>query len=59
MKNPALQIMLHGNAIGKATGFTVSYPGVTLNKDKQGKNSNYVFLDLTIGRHSKTRQPRY
>ncbi len=48
MKNPKLQLMLHGKNIGNATGFTISYPGVTLNKITKAANKNYVFLDLSI-----------
>jgi neopullulanase len=48
MKNPKLQVMLYGNGIGNATGFTVSYPGVMLNKITRARNKNYIFLDLTI-----------
>src|SRR5664279_2626334 len=53
MKNPKLQVMLHGNGIANATGFAVSYPGVTLNKITKAKNKNYVFLDLTIASTAK------
>ena len=48
MKNQQLQLMLRGNSIGKATGFTINYPGVQLKKTSRVKNSNYVFLDLVI-----------
>jgi glycosidase len=47
MKNPALQIMLHGKNIGAST-FSLSYPGVKLQKVFKAENPNYVFLDLTI-----------
>lgn len=53
MKNPTLQIMLHGSAIGNATGFSIHYPGVTLNKVTRVKNKNYIFLDLTIAATAK------
>ncbi len=53
MKNPKLQLMLHGKDIGKATGFAISYPGVSLNKVTRAKNSNYVFLDLVISAAAK------
>jgi neopullulanase len=48
MKNPKLQLMLHGEGIGNATGFTFNYPGVVLNKLTRVTNKNYVFLDLTV-----------
>lgn len=53
MKNPKLQLILHGKDVGNATGVTVSYPGVTLNKVTKAKNKNYVFLDLTIAAAAK------
>lgn len=48
MKNPKLQIMLHGKGIGNATGFNFSYPGVLLNGVTRVKSKNYIFLDLTV-----------
>ncbi len=53
MKNPKLQIMLHGHGIANATSITVNYPGVALNKITRVKNSNYIFLDLTIAAAAK------
>ena len=53
MKNPKLQLMLYGHGIGNATGFTVSYPGVQLNKVIKVQNRNYVFLDLIIATAAK------
>ncbi|MEP6750797.1 MAG: cyclomaltodextrinase N-terminal domain-containing protein, partial [Bacteroidota bacterium] len=53
MKNQKLQLMLHGTGIGNATGFTIGYPGVTMNKITKVKNKNYVFLDLTINASAK------
>ena len=53
MKNQHLQLMLHGNNIGKATGFTIAYPGVQLKTVTKSKNANYVFLDLLIAASAK------
>ena len=53
MKNPKLQVMLHGKGIGNATGFTVSYAGVAITKTTRAKNKNYVFLDLSISAAAK------
>jgi glycosidase len=47
MKNPKLQIMLHGKNIGGAN-FTIGYPGVKLQKVFKAENPNYVFIDLLI-----------
>lgn len=47
MKNPSLQIMLHGSNMGTAN-YSIQYPGVTLLKVNKVENPNYVFLDLRI-----------
>ncbi len=52
MKNPQLQLMLHGKNIGNAT-YSVNYPGIVLRKVHKAENPNYVFLDLTIGAAAK------
>ncbi len=52
MKNPVVQVMLHGDKIGKGN-YTVSYPGVTLKKVQKAENPNYVFLDLAIASSAK------
>ena len=48
MKNPKLQIMLHGTVIANAGNFSVNYPGVKLERVNKVENPNYVFLDLNI-----------
>lgn len=52
MKNPAVQVMLHGQNIGNGN-YTVSYPGVTLKKVHKAENPNYVFLDILIASSAK------
>ena len=47
MKNPALQVMLHGKNIGNSS-FTINYPGVQVKKVFKADNPNYVFIDLVI-----------
>jgi len=54
MKNPELQIMMHGEKIGNAKSITTAYPGVTIKKINKVENKNYVFLDIII---SKTTKP--
>lgn len=50
MKNPALQVMVHGNNIAaSAKSIRINYPGVALNKVHTVENPNYLFIDLTIG----------
>jgi len=53
MKNPKLQLMLHGKDIGLATSFKINYPGVQLEKVNKVENNNYVFLDLVIAANAK------
>ena len=47
MKNPVVQIMLHGKNIGSSI-FSFNYPGVKLQKIYKAENPNYVFIDLFI-----------
>ena len=47
MKNPAVQVMVHGKNIGAAS-FSISYPGVIVKKVFKAENPNYVFIDLVV-----------
>lgn len=47
MKNPALQLMIHGNGAGNYE-YTISNPAIQLIKTNKPENRNYVFLDLLI-----------
>lgn len=55
MKNPKLQLLVHGQHIG---GYTVQldYPGVKLIKVHQVENPNYLFIDLEIAADAKAGQ---
>lgn len=53
MKNPKLQLMLHGMDVGKIKSFTINYPGVTVKEIHKVSNPNYVFLDLTIAKNTQ------
>ncbi|MGN6296778.1 MAG: glycoside hydrolase family 13 protein [Ginsengibacter sp.] len=53
MKWNHVQIMIHGNGIGNATGYTINYPGVTLKKSHRVDNINYEFLDIVIAPSAK------
>ncbi len=53
MKDPNLQLLVHGKGIGSATP-QVSYPGVTIRKVNRADSPNYLFIDLLI---SKTAKP--
>lgn len=52
MRNPNVQLMLHGKEVGKMPDFTIKYPGVTVTKVHKVSNPNYVFLDLTIAENT-------
>lgn len=53
MKNPLVQVILHGDNISGAGGFSTNYPGVKLLKVHRPENKNYVFLDLHISSATK------
>jgi glycosidase len=53
MKNPALQLMVHGRRIGDDTLVQIVYPGVRLLKVHRAENPNYLFLDLVISPAAK------
>jgi len=53
MKNPELQIMLHGDKIGTAKSITTAYPGVTIKKVNKVENNNYVFIDIIISKTTR------
>jgi glycosidase len=52
MKNPKLQLIVHGNKIAGRT-VKLSYPGVKLVKVHQVENPNYLFLDLEVSAAAK------
>ena len=52
MKNPHLQVMIHGKDIGLAD-FKFQYAGIKLEKIVRVKNPNYIFLNLTIAPTTK------
>ena len=53
MKDPSLQLMIHGRDIGKAKISMRPYAGVKLVKQYVPENMNYVFIDLTIAPTTK------
>ncbi|HVK96678.1 MAG TPA: alpha-amylase family glycosyl hydrolase [Flavisolibacter sp.] len=48
MKNPKLQLMLHGDDVGEGSSIGINYPGIRLDKVTRVANNNYVFVDITI-----------
>jgi neopullulanase len=54
MKWNKVQVMVHGDAVANAAGgYSISYPGVKLEKVHKVENQNYVFLDLVIAPSAK------
>jgi len=53
MKNPKLQLMVHGEGIGGFTKFTSNNPAVKIEKVNKVENKNYVLLDLLISAAAK------
>ena len=52
MKNPKLQLMIHGKNVGNYS-YSISHPSVRLIKTNTVENKNYVFLDLVINASAK------
>lgn len=52
MKNPTLQLMIHGKDIGE-TAPIIDYQGVTIQKVSKGDSPNYLFIDLMIDKTTK------
>jgi len=52
MKNPELQLLVHGPNIG-ATTPSISYPGVSIKAVHRADSKNYLFIDLLIAAGTK------
>lgn len=52
MKNPNLQLLINGNAIGETIP-AINYPGVTIKKVNKADSKNYLFIDLVIAKNTK------
>jgi len=53
MKNPKLQLILHGENAGLFNKVTINYPGVKVEKVSKAESKNYLFVDLTIAAAAK------
>ncbi|WP_375443848.1 glycoside hydrolase family 13 protein [uncultured Fibrella sp.] len=53
LKNPDVQLMIQGEAIGETTP-VISHPGVTVKKVTKADSKNYLFVDIRI---AKTTRP--
>lgn len=52
MKNPKLQLLVHGNRINNLDP-RIDYPGVTIDRVIKVENANYLFIDLVIAPATK------
>lgn len=53
MKNTSLQLMMHGENIGRFNKVTITYPGVRVLRINKVENPNYIFIDLSIASSAK------
>lgn len=53
MKNPKLQLILHGDKAGLFNKVTINYPGVKVDKVTKVESKNYLIVDLTIAATAK------
>lgn len=53
MKMNKIQLLLSGDAIGNADGYTINYPGITVNKVTKAEKEDYAFVDITIAPNTK------
>ncbi|MBD2769313.1 cyclomaltodextrinase N-terminal domain-containing protein [Hymenobacter sp. BT664] len=58
MKNPKLQLLVHGPGIGTGQAMLAAYPGVTLESVQKVKNPNYLVVNLNIGPEAQPGQLR-
>ncbi len=52
MKNNHVQLMVHGDDIGKINNLITFNPGISIDKIHHAENKNYLFLDITISAHT-------
>ena len=54
MKNPKLQLMIHGQNIANGSGdIKINYPGITVEKVHKVESKNYLFADINISPQAK------
>src|SRR5258708_22875669 len=53
MKHSTIQVIVRGEGVGKATGVTVNYPGVTVIDWHRATSPNYLFMRLRIAPGAK------
>jgi glycosidase len=50
MKNPKLQLMVHGDHDLPAQKVSINHPGILIKAVHQPENKHYLFIDLEVGR---------
>src|ERR1700742_1004944 len=53
MKHSTIQVIVRGDEVGKASGVTINYPGVTLTNWRRAATPHYLILHLKIGAEAK------
>jgi len=53
MQHSTIQVIIRGDRVGKATGVTVQYPGVTVTGWRRAANPHYLILHMRIGAEAK------
>lgn len=53
MKNPKLQIILHGENIKQFSKVSITYPGIRIDKTTKLESNNYLIVDITITASAK------
>ena len=53
MKNPKLQLILHGENVGLFNKVAINYPGVKVDKVSKVESRNYLVVDITIAATAK------
>lgn len=53
MKYSNIQIMVHGKDVANSNAYSISYPGVHLQKVHKVESPNYLFLDVDISSDAK------
>jgi neopullulanase len=53
MKNPKVQLIMHGEMVGQFTNVSITYPGVKIEKVNRVESKNYLFVDLIVAPSTK------
>src|SRR5258708_5771956 len=53
MKNPKLELLIHGTNVGYCNQVRINYPGIKITRINKVENKNYLFVDLVISSDTK------